>query len=118
MNKTITLHLETIPVSVNKLYRRGTRVFKHSSAKERHEDMQWEMSSKYRGKPLTSRLAVYVKVTFPDRRRRDLDNSMKQIGDAGNGIIWEDDYQIDEWHVYRGIGMPGIELRVTELSPD
>jgi Holliday junction resolvase RusA-like endonuclease len=40
---------------------------------------------------------------FEDRRRRDLDNMLKTVGDALNKITYDDDSQIDEEHVFRRI---------------
>jgi crossover junction endodeoxyribonuclease RusA len=45
-----------------------------------------------------------VKVTatwFRSRRSGDLDNRWKVLGDALNGILWADDQQITELHLYR-----------------
>ena len=49
--------------------------------------------------------------------RKDYDNLAKFIGDAGNGIIWEDDSQIDkaEIEVVRMAGQPSTEILVYEL---
>lgn len=66
--------------------------------------------------PLLGRLAVDLVVTFPDRRKRDLDNLPKAILDAcTHAGLWLDDSQIDDLRVRRiGVGKPGaVEVRVT-----
>lgn len=52
----------------------------------------WDRSRRY---------AVSLRCCFADRRHRDLDNVAKAVTDAGNGIMYDDDSQIDELHVYR-----------------
>lgn len=39
----------------------------------------------------------------PDRRRRDISNTVKVLEDAVWRAIGQDDSTIDEWHVYRGM---------------
>ena len=54
-----------------------------------------------RGWPLDARYSVLLTVTFADRRRRDLDNVLKAVMDACNGVVWRDDCQVDVIAVYR-----------------
>jgi Holliday junction resolvase RusA-like endonuclease len=56
-------------------------------------------------------VVVWLFAYFPDERRRDLDNSAKCL-DGANGIVWHDDSQIREWHVYRGIDRHNPRLEV------
>ncbi|VTS08525.1 RusA family crossover junction endodeoxyribonuclease [Tuwongella immobilis] len=50
----------------------------------------------------TERLAVLLQVFPPDRRRRDLDNLGKALLDAlAAAGVYEDDSQIDDFHVIR-----------------
>ena len=46
--------------------------------------------------PAMGPVSLRVEVYFEDRRTRDLDNVVKQIGDSLNGIVWIDDAQIVE----------------------
>jgi Holliday junction resolvase RusA-like endonuclease len=57
-------------------------------------------------------VAVTLRAFFPDERRRDLDNAAKCL-DGANGIVWHDDCQICEWHVYRGQDHKNPRLEVT-----
>lgn len=41
------------------------------------------------------RYAVSVVATWPDAKRRDLDNASKQVLDALTGLAWDDDSQVD-----------------------
>lgn len=72
------------------------------------------------GWPLATdkRVAVWLWAYFPDERRRDLDNVAKCL-DGGNGILWHDDSQIHELHVYKRYDREKPRLEVTvEISVD
>lgn len=57
-----------------------------------------------------------VRVRFANARRRDLDNVLKAISDAGNGILWDDDAHVDIKRIERVYdGLPRTELVVTCL---
>lgn len=47
----------------------------------------------------------------------DLDNYIKAVMDAGNGILWADDSQVCELHSIKAYGSPRIEVTVMELLP-
>lgn len=49
----------------------------------------------------SGRYSVVIEVTWPDRRRRDLDNATKQVLDALTGLAWADDCQVDHIAVTR-----------------
>lgn len=53
------------------------------------------------GKPLVGRVAVSIVVHPPDRRRRDLDNTLKAVLDSLRGVAYEDDSQIERLFVER-----------------
>ena len=61
-------------------------------------------------------VAVTLHAYFPDDRRRDLDNAAKCL-DGANGVVWHDDVQIVEWHVYRHVDRKNPRLEVmVEMS--
>lgn len=45
--------------------------------------------------PLTGRLGVRLLFFLRTRGQQDIDNLAKTVLDAGNGVIWRDDSQID-----------------------
>ena len=47
----------------------------------------------------------------------DLDNYIKGLMDAGNGILWVDDSQVCELHSIKAYGSPRIEVTVMEVLP-
>jgi crossover junction endodeoxyribonuclease RusA len=59
-----------------------------------------------------------LRVFWPDRRRRDLDNVTKQIGDALQGVAYRDDSQITAWHVTAEIDRerPRVEVEIREVG--
>lgn len=60
------------------------------------ESYQWEIKKQYKDKPILSPISVIIELYFSDKRKRDVDNFNKLILDAGSGILWEDDSQIQE----------------------
>jgi Holliday junction resolvase RusA-like endonuclease len=55
---------------------------------------------------------------MPDRRKRDLDNCFKSISDALNKLLYNDDEQLDELHVFRylDIAHPRVVVSITSLT--
>jgi crossover junction endodeoxyribonuclease RusA len=70
-------------------------------------------------KTLQGRLAVTALLTMPDRRKRDIDNVSKCLLDSmQHAKVYNDDYQIDDWHVIRGdVKKPGwVDVEITEIG--
>lgn len=65
---------------------------------------------------LDQRLSVTLNVYRP-RKAGDIDATQKAVFDALNGVLWHDDKQIVEMHVYRHDDKhkPRVELEVTAL---
>lgn len=53
---------------------------------------------------LTCPVRVSICFTFKDKRRRDIDNFLKSTLDCFTGVLYKDDSQITELHVYKVIG--------------
>jgi crossover junction endodeoxyribonuclease RusA len=67
-----------------------------------------------RTRPLRGDLVLSIDVHPPDRRKRDLDNLLKALGDAlQHGGAYKDDNQIAELHVYRRPPEPRGKVIVT-----
>ena len=85
-----------------------------SQGKEFHRDV----TAATRALWLTGRLAVSVSLVMPDRRKRDIDNSVKIILDAMGGAgVFNDDAQVDKLFVERlHVEPPGCaDVTITEL---
>jgi Holliday junction resolvase RusA-like endonuclease len=113
----MTIRIPFIPSSVNHTYRFGKgRVYKDPSAKATAEQVAWEIRAQYRGPLRSDDITLTLVVTFDTRRRRDTDNILKQLFDAGTGIIWKDDSQIADYHVTRQYGNePLLELTIVDV---
>lgn len=73
-----------------------------------HVRAGWRRDAKY---------ALFVQAFFADRRRADLDNVVKAIADACNGIVWHDDSQVYELHAYRyHDAHPKVQVTVQTLE--
>ena len=105
------------PPSANNLYptsRTGIR-FLSREGKAYHAEVHARVLEQLRGYPrLSGRLVVTLACNPPDRRRRDLSNVEKAVGDAlTKANVWIDDSQIDELHIIRDEPMPSGRIVVT-----
>jgi Holliday junction resolvase RusA-like endonuclease len=71
-----------------------------------------EFKAQWRQPPLKVELAVSVRFFFGTKRKADLDNFNKLWQDALSGIVYDDDSQIAELHLYRDYdkAKPGIQV--------
>jgi crossover junction endodeoxyribonuclease RusA len=98
MESTLSISLPH-PPSLNHYWRRvGPRVLISRDGREYRDRVIRTIAEEFRDDPprLEGRLAVRLRISPPDRRRRDLDNVQKPLLDAlAHGGIYEDDGQID-----------------------
>lgn len=102
------------PPSVNHYWRtfRG-RMLISEAGRAYRVNVQAAMLSQ-RAPRLEGRLSVHVELHPPDKRRRDIDNSMKGLLDAmAHGGAYVDDSQIDRLTIYRCNPVPGGQAVVT-----
>lgn len=70
--------------------------------------------------PVTVRVGIAAEFFCATMRRCDGDNLMKLVSDAMNGIVFVDDFQVEEWfcRVHRGVGAADArtEVMVWELE--
>ncbi len=101
--RTITYNLP-FPPSVNTYWRtfKGRMLLSERGREFRTEVAASILANGFPEK-LTGRLRVQVVLCPPDRRRRDLDNSLKGLLDSlQHAGVYQDDEQIDDLHVMRG----------------
>lgn len=77
----------------------------------------WLAREKYRGAPMTCPVRIDMCYYFPNRKRRDILND-KLTYDALEGIIYADDKQISEAHIYKRYDRknPRAELMISTNS--
>jgi Holliday junction resolvase RusA-like endonuclease len=88
-----------LPTSVNKMYKRGhTRGLRLSAAAQIWKQYAVIMAQhQWKEQPLTGKLAITYRFFGS---RADWDNMCKILGDAMNEIVYIDDSQIIQAHVY------------------
>lgn len=112
VENNMTIHIQTEPVSVNRLYR-GRRFLTKEGAQVK-QAMSWEVKRSWGIlDPLESILAVSIHLYFKDNKRRDLDNPIKAVLDCMTGIVYKDDSQITELHVYKHVDKLAPRIEVT-----
>lgn len=107
--------IKTKPIPVNQKY--GVingRMLLQKKYRDTKEAIAWEIASQWPKKPLTEDLCLNVIIYLGTKRKTDIDAYLKILFDAGEGIIYENDYQITELHVFKEYDKenPRIELSV------
>jgi crossover junction endodeoxyribonuclease RusA len=109
------IEIGTMPISTNALYK--GRKFLTKKGKENKEGMVSEIDYHWANRePFTGSIRLDVRLYWPDKRRHDLDN-IKSLLDSCTGILYEDDSQINELHLYKGYDKknPRVEIDIEEL---
>jgi len=96
-----TILLDTEPVSLNLMYR-GRR-FLTQRGKDIKNSFSWEFKEKYRGEIIEGDVCLNVFFYFKDNRKRDIDSHLKALLDSMSGIVYIDDSQINELHVFKEV---------------
>ena len=76
------------------------------------------VAAQWKEQVLTGPVRVVIVVYEPDRRRRDIANFSKQLGDVMTGLVYVDDSQIDDIRFVRGAldrKNPRAEIQVAPL---
>ena len=108
------------PPSVNTYWRRGPKGQYLSKQGRAFKEHVKERIAQEFGQVdlLQGRLGVYLELCRGDRRQYDTDNYTKGVADALEGLLFENDGQIDLWHVKRGpVSPPGhCDVIISELG--
>jgi len=87
------------PISVNALYTGKRHLTKKGKEMKEHYvgciDNQWNK------KIISDLVSVTFNFHFTDNRRHDIDGPLKALLDSMTGIVYEDDSQVDELHVFK-----------------
>lgn len=108
------LLFKTFPLTTNSLYAHvGRRRFLTQKARDNKQALGWEARGQFTGTPHIGLLSLKLAFWWPDKRKHDIDN-LKTLLDSLTGIVWEDDSQIVELHVTKGVDRenPRLEMEV------
>ncbi len=118
----VNLHLAIDPLGKGRArFSRDGHAYTPAQTREYEESIRWLLKSVV-GPHADSESKFGVRVAFSktDRRRIDVDNLVKALFDAANGIVWRDDAQVRELSARLKLDAPkaGIDLLVYLLSDD
>ena len=84
--------------------------------KDLKEQYQLEAKNQYKGKVLSGDVEMELVLFFKDKRRRDVDNYNKLVLDALEGIVFEDDKQVQKLTIIKDYSKenPRIELEICQ----
>ena len=100
--KTITLLTKPIPVNQKYFVVRG-KMLLSTKYRDTKEAMEWEVKSQWKGEPLADAVTLNIMFYYGDSRKRDIDAYLKILLDSMSGIVYEDDSQIIEMHIFKEI---------------
>ena len=114
-NEGMKITLQTDPISVNALY--TGRRFLTKAGRETKRQMALETQLQWLNSPLEQKdIKLSVRFFFKDNRR-DVDGCLKALLDSISGIVWKDDRQITELHVFKlkDKEHPRVELELIDV---
>ena len=114
--KKITIEIQEKPPSVNHIWKHsGRRVYLSAEGRKFKENLGNKVPKEF--KPFEGELRVEIDLTFPDNRKRDLDNYPKVILDSLNHKVFIDDSQIIELLIRKKVqkNRPNIIILVEKI---
>jgi len=109
MAEAVRLTLQDLPPSANKIWRAvNGRVLKSAEYRGWLDAMAWEWRSQAGTQRVGGKYALTITMGKPDKRRRDLDNSLKALSDllVASGVVDDDSLcqRIDmAWGTHPGV---------------
>ena len=100
--KTITILTKPVPVNSKYGVING-RMLLTKKYRDTKEAMKWEIASQWHTEPLSDNVTLNILQYFGDNRHRDIDAYLKIILDSLESIVFENDSQVDEMHVYKEV---------------
>lgn len=93
---SINVTIFSDPVSWSRPRRHGNRVFMDPKMENAKKKIAMHLRGFFKGEPDKGRWRVSAIFNCETKRRRDLDRLLSLVFDAAEGIIYENDSQIDE----------------------
>ena len=110
--------LKTPPVPINQKYGvyRG-RMLLQAKYRNTKEALALEMRSQINHAPLEEELVLSVMIYLGTKRKTDIDAFLKILMDAGEGVLYENDNQVTELHIYKHYNKenPRVELEYKKI---
>lgn len=115
----ITLHGE--PKSTQHCYKSACRgnfpsVYMSNGCKALKEAWQWEAKSQYKEPAIEGAVSLSLTYYFGTKRKCDLDNFNKLTLDALTGILYNDDSQITELHIFKAYDKTNPRVEVSHQA--
>lgn len=120
MTLTLTLPYEAVMPDNHRHVVRGGRLYSSRRYKHALATVAMLARTQWRRAPLDGPVALTVRCHFPDRRRRDVVNYGKLLGDALSGVCWHDDAQLDDVRFVRDTldpVRPRLDLTINPREP-
>lgn len=77
--------------------------------------MSWEFREQYKGEVIEGDVCLNVLFYFKDNRKRDIDSHLKALLDSMSGVVYLDDSQVNELHVYKQVDTKNPRVEVSIL---
>ena len=107
------------PKSTNNIYKSHCRfgfptVYMSTTGKDLKKDYQKQLVAQWRKQPIEEDITLTMRIFFGRKGKHDIDNFNKIIWDSLTGIVWKDDSQIVELHIYKDFDKknPRVELDI------
>ena len=116
----MTITIPFPPATGNHMWKHaGRKHYLTEKAKRYYYEVAYHVRAQNAVLGISDSIAVEVLVFPPDKRRRDLDNLWKVIGDSlTKAGVWEDDSLIEKIVLQRmGVdSMPRVEIRIESVA--
>ncbi len=96
----ITLLTKPVPINHKHFVVNGRNILS-KKYREAKKDLQLEFQCLWKEEITEEPIAVNIIQYFGDNRKRDIDAYIKILLDAAEGIVYKNDNQITEMHVYK-----------------
>lgn len=108
------------PISTNNIYKitsKGGKIRTYMTKKgeKLKNDYYYQGYDQWGKPPLEGDIALNIILYFGDKEKRDIDNYNKILLDSLTGVLWEDDKQITEMHIFKEYDKKDPRIEVTVL---
>lgn len=110
------------PLSTQTIYRytcigRFARLYMAKAGKKLKEQYQADARMQYEGEMILGDCELEITLFFKDKRRRDIDNFNKLVLDSLEGVVYEDDKQIQRLTIIKNYSKenPRIEIIIKQI---